>query len=345
MSRPAEHLSGKPDGAVPGAVASEEALAEAAEWVVRLADEPVPESDKRAFERWLQANADHRVAWQELEATWAALDNARRPAARVALEQTWQEERRQARRLLNRGAGLLLLLLAVLPVAWFGMGGADPTHLLADHHTSVGERRSIELADGSRLDLDTATAVDVEFTQAHRRIRLHEGRLFVDVATDPDRPLEIVTEESRARALGTQFSVRRLSRGSNGVTRVTVYESNVELCPAANNDDCQRLVRGQRAEANRSGLGAVSAAAQSGKPAWLRGQLDVEDRPVAEVLAELARYHRGLLRYDAEALAGLRVSGVLPLDDTDRSLNALAASVPLRIQQFTPWVIRIDKAP
>lgn len=344
MSLATENLAAKPEDDAPGATASEHALAESAEWYAQLAGASVPESEHLAFERWLRADTDHLRAWRELQTTWDALESARRPAARVALEQTYREERRQLRRLLPRGSGVLLLLLAALPAAWLGLGMDAPGHLLADHYTAIGERRSIELADGSRLTLDTATAVDVAYTDGLRRIRLRDGRLFVDVAPDPDRPLEVITDEARARALGTRFSVRRLREGRARATRVSVYESRVELCPAASGGDCQRLQGGERAAATNGRVGPVTALAANMQPAWVRGQLQVEDRPVSEVLAELARYHRGLLRYDAGALAGLRVSGVLPLEDTDRALKALAASVPLRIQRYTPWVIRVSRA-
>lgn len=322
---------------------SERALREAAQWRVHLAEDSVSVTDRSAFERWLQADDDHAHAWRELEVTWEALEGARRPAARAALERSYREERREARRLLGRGSGLLLLLLAILPVAWLGLGIQSPGQLLADHHTVIGERRTLELPDGSRLVLDTATAVDVRYTTERRQIRLRDGRLFLDVARDPDRPLEVVTAEARATALGTRFSVRRLQTGDADTTRVSVHESRVELCPASDNAECRRLRGGQSAAAAEGRVGPVAAFAVVPEPGWVRGHLDIDDRPVAEVLAELARYHRGLLRYDAAALAGLQVSGVLPLDDTARALKALAATVPIRVQRYTPWVITVDR--
>jgi len=339
VSRPANQLDAPLAHGKPG----ERALREAAEWRVRL-EEQVPEADRRAFERWLQADADHALAWREIEATWDALDSARRPAARAALERTYREERRQARRLLGRSAGILLLLLAVLPAAWLALGIDSPGHLLADHHTAIGERRTLTLPDGSRLVLDTATAVDIDFDAERRRIRLRDGRLFIDVATDPGRPLEVVTAEARARAVGTRFSVRRLHVVAPDATRLSVYESRVELCPAAGGGECRRLRGGQRADAANGRIGPVTEFPSIAEPAWVRGHLEIDDRPVAEVLAELARYHRGLLRFDSAALAGLEVSGVLPLDDTGRALDALAATLPLRVQRYTPWLISVTRA-
>lgn len=336
MSRPAEQLDAPTDQAAPG----ERALREAAEWRVCLAEAPVPETDRRAFEQWLRSDAEHVRAWRELEATWDTLETARRPAARAALERTYREERRHIRRLLGRGTGALLLLLALLPGVWLGLGIGAPGHLLADHYTAIGEVRTVDLPDGSRLVLDTGTAVDLQFSAEQRRIRLRDGRLFVDVAPDAERPLEVVTDTARARALGTRFSVRRRPEA----TRVTVFESRVELCPADAGGDCRRLRRGQRAQASSRDVGPVVAVPTGAEPAWAGGYLAIDDRPVAEVLAELARYHRGVLRYEAAALADLKVSGVLPLDDTGRALDALAASVPIEVKRYTPWVITVSRA-
>lgn len=337
MSRPAEALDG--DRAHAQNTPSQRALQEAAEWHIRFAEKPLPEAERRAFQRWLRSDADHPTAWNELKSTWDSLERARRPAARAALECTLEEEQRQARRLLRKGASSLLLLLLLLPAIWLALGIESPRHLLADHHTAIGEIRSIELPDGSRLVLGTASAVDVQFDAEQRRLRLHAGRLFVDVAPDPDRPLEVVTGEARVRALGTGFSVQQLPKA----TRVTVFESTVEVCPATGDAECRQLHDGQQAEASRQGVGPVRAVTTGPEPAWTRGYLELDNRPVADVLAELARHHRGVLRYDAAALTGLKVSGVLPLDDSTRALDALAAGTPIRVERFTPWLISVSR--
>ncbi|MFP4136757.1 MAG: FecR family protein [Halomonas sp.] len=322
---------------------SERALTEAAEWRVVLAEDDVPDAERSAFRRWLEADSEHALAWQEMETTWNALAGARRPAARLALERTYQQERHDRRRLLGAGAGFVLLLLTLLPVVWLSLGIDSPSHLFADRHTAIGERRTLELPDGSRLVLDTATAVEVDFDTEARRIRLLDGRVFIDVAPDPDRPLEVVTAEGRARALGTRFSVQRLQLDGTDTTRVSVYESRVALCPPASSQGCQRLTSDQRADAASNRVGPVARFSAPAEPDWVDGYLHIENRPVAAVLAELARYHPGVLRYDTEELAGLEVSGVLPLDDTGRALKSLTAALPLEVSRYTPWMIAVKR--
>jgi transmembrane sensor len=163
------------------------------------------------------------------------------------------------------------------------------------------------------------------------------------VAPDAERPLEVVTAEARVRALGTRFSVRRLHGAYGDSTRLMVYESRVELCPAAPGE-CRRLHGGQQAAADDAGLGPVTEHPVADAPPWVTGHLEVEDRPLGEVLAELARYHRGVLHFDEAALAGLQVSGVLPLDNMDRALRALAGALPIRVHRYSPWVVAVTRA-
>ncbi|EPN70503.1 regulatory protein [Pseudomonas syringae pv. actinidiae ICMP 19079] len=72
---------------------------------------------------------------------------------------------------------------------------------------------------------------------------------------------------------------------------------------------------------------------------WTRGVLKVDDRPLSEVLQTLAAYRHGLLRFDTQALAGLRVSGVFRLDDSDAALATLADNLPIKVERFTDLLV------
>ena len=325
------------NGGADSSPVSERALAEAAEWRVRL-DVNATEADRAAFDQWLAADRDHAKAWHEIGVTWHTLSRARQPGATDALERVRQEEKRESRRLLRNTVGGVLLLVVA---GWLSLSLDSPSHLLADHHTAIGERVSIALPDGTRLDLNTASAVDVLFDDRYRRIVLHDGELHITVARDTNRPLEIVTTEGTVRALGTRFSVRKLDR--EDAIRVTVYESRVRLC-IDENEDCRRLQGGEQVQAGAGRIGQISTVIKGSSPSWLRGRLEVSDQPVTAVLDELTRHHRGLLRYDRDALAGLRVSGTLPLDDIPRALDALAATLPITITRYTDWVLVVSPA-
>jgi len=320
------------------------AIEEAAAWHACLGDESAGEAERAAFERWRAAAPEHDAAWARIEALSGRLAAAAGPGARQAVERTVAEEARARRRAL-RGALLgLVLAVGLLPLAWLAVGVAPPGHLLADWHTGVGERRDITLADGSRVVLNTATAIDVALGERRRRVTLHAGEIEVTVAEDA-RPFAVVTDTGRARALGTRFAVRVDESAQTPVTEVVVRESTVELCPAGGAaGDCRRLGAGERARTDGARVSRPRAVDATAATAWPRGRLVVDDAADAEVLGELGRYRRGLLQYDAAALAEIRVSGVLPLDDTDRALRALAAGRPIEVSRYTPWVVVISPA-
>ena len=71
--------------------------------------------------------------------------------------------------------------------------------------------------------------------------------------------------------------------------------------------------------------------------------LYADDTPLADVLAQLARYRHGLVRCDP-AVAHLRVSGVYQLRDTQALLDLLQASLPIRVRRRSRWWISVEPA-
>jgi len=296
----------------------------AASWHALLTSGEATEADLANCRAWQASHPGHAEAFRRLEALLGRFEGLPAEPARRAL-QAGMAAAPGARRRLAAGIGLagLALLLGI---------GTDWPWLLADHHAEIGEIREVTLPDGSRLTLDTGSAVDLRYDDATRRILLLRGDIMLDVAPDAARPLVVETPQGSLRALGTRFTVHR----GDGDTRVSVQESAVRACAAA--DDCLILQPGQGARLQGQRIEGPFAAPLQAE-AWAQGVLVVENRPLAEVLDALARYRRGVLRYDPAAIAHLRVSGVLPLRDTDKALAALAASLPVTLTRHTRfWV-------
>jgi transmembrane sensor len=77
--------------------------------------------------------------------------------------------------------------------------------------------------------------------------------------------------------------------------------------------------------------------------AWQRRQWVVDNQSLPEVLDQLARHRPGRILFDRVRMAQFKVSGVLPLDDTDRALQLLVNSFPeLHVRTFTPYLVRVD---
>lgn len=315
-------------------------------WQLRLDGGTPDPAEREALQQWLAADAEHRRAWRQLGQLDELLAPVRqRPALRRALLKP--AATRGARRALAQGASALGLALAI------GLGLAVTERFmplqasLADLRTGTGERRTLTLDDGSELQLNTRSAVDLAFDEQQRALRLRLGEIHLRSGhpAGEQRPLLVLTPEGSLRALGTRFLVRR--DAEQGTTRLTVLESAVLVrppgCPPAAAAPCPAELRVQAGETVLLRAGGEIGEPQPAAPeadAWRDGVLVFDDIPLAEALAEIGRHRVGRLEMDP-ALAGLRVSATLPLADTDRALQALAAALPVELQRPLPWTLRL----
>lgn len=303
-------------------------LAQAAEWFVLLASGEASDEERRRWHAWRMAHAAHELAWQRAAGSTARFAELPPDQASAALHALSQPAglKSPARR---KGLAQLVVLLAVGLGGWQGYRGSDWS---ADLLTAIGEQRETALADGSRLLLDTDSAVDIEFSAKIRLIRLRRGQIMIATAPDPaasHRPFVVETAEGRVLALGTRFTVQQES----GRTRVSVLEARVVLQGWDATGDSPLLGAGQSARFSRDGL-LEQRPAPDADSAWTQGMLIANDLRLADLLAELARYRPEPLICDP-AVAELRISGAFPLRDTDRVLAAIAHTLPVQIDRQT----------
>ncbi len=291
---------------------------QAAEWVVALQT----------------AGADERPHLQAECDTWQAKDPRRRQVLEQ-IQRLWQatepaQERRRQRRRQFTGLGAVLLaalLSAQLPWAYWG----------TDYRTAAGEIRTLTLPDGSQLVLNSGSAIDLDYSDVTRTVKLVRGELLATVAKVPDRPFQVVTRDLTATALGTEYSVRL----DDCFTRVTVQESKVAVTSRDGGDESLELSAGQQADLNRDGVIARSNAPRQ-RPDWADGRLAFSNAPLTDVVERLARHRPGLLTLD-DALANSprRFTGVLPANDSDTALALLADTLNLEVRYLTPWYVTV----
>ena len=305
-------------------MSTEHIIQQAANWLTRLHDEDVSESERQAFNAWCQADPRHAVAIERMRALWGSFDTLPAQPARVALNRAFAP--RPA-----RGVQAMAILGLVL-CGWLGLEQLPVW--MADQRTGVGERLQIALADGSQLQLNSNSAVDVRFDGHQRVVELLQGELWVDVAKDARRPFVVRTDQGTATALGTRYLVKR---APDGTTVVTVIESTVAV--KGDTNEGVKVMAGQRSILDHGRAEPPQAIDDTDPDAWTRGLLKVNDQPLSDVLQTLASYRHGLVRFDPQALRGLRVSGVFRLDDTAAALAALADNLPIQVEYFTDLLV------
>ncbi len=301
-------------------------------WQLSLDSTAEDAAERQDFARWLGASEEHARAWSQLGLLNQRFELPAGPARR-ALQQSPTALRRRVGKL---GSGLAGLCLAVGLALFIGDRYLPLGYWLTDQRTATGEQRSIRLADNTLVRLNTHSAIDVRFDGQQRRVILRDGEILIETASHDDpRPFIVETRDGQMRALGTRFLVRRESAG----TRLSVLQAAVAAQPQRMSGE-QVLREGQQVLIQADGLGPLLSL-PAGSDAWVRGMLVVDNVRLADLLAELSRYRPGYLGSDAR-IADLRITGSFPLADTDLALKALLPTLPVRIEQHTPWWTRVE---
>lgn len=308
-----------------------------------------------AFLAWLQADVHHALAWQRIQHIYghwqkvpkqalsqpvAQLAQLRqRPHTFVAVCEYWGQR-------VKTKKGLLAVLLMLFG-GFLGLQQWSAWTPGADYVTDVGEVKVVKLEDGSELTLSGASAVKIRFTAQERLIELQRGRLLINVAKQANRPLWVTTDQGRAQAMGTIFSVEQLPEQQ---TEVIVLESKVNACadqgvggdavPA-----CVLLTENQRVRLLPQGLGLVSGIDAEAEASWTKGLITATDMPLSALLATLNQHHAGQIQYDAQQLAPYLVSGVYALNDPEATLAAISLIQPIRVRRITEGLFFVDIDP
>lgn len=286
---------------------------QALEWFVRMKDEKVAAEERRAFAAWIAADPAHKAAYDRACRLWDRFDIVEPEYRRL------RKSGRIGRRDLLLGG---LVLLAAVPGAWL----LAPGSLLADYKTDVGERRTFTLPDGSMVELGSYSALSAHYTERRRRLVLHRGQGFFQVAADPARPFVVDAGAGATRALGTKFDVKLLDE----VVTVSVVAHSVSVTvPAA---AAVTVREGWQVSYGAGGLGSPRPADRDRVEAWRRDRIVFEDVPLRHVLRELERYRRGRILLLDDSIGDMPVTAVFEAGQTDAALRAISETLPVTVR-------------
>lgn len=310
-------------GPAPSAEARQ-AIRAAAQWLALMESGAANERDRAELQTWRNSHSSHEQAWQKaqlLRQRFAELPSA---LAMASLDRP-QESRRTV---LKRALGAV----ALVPAAWLISRQLPLDVWSADLRTATGEGKTVRLADGSSLQLNTASAVDINLTK--RWLKLVEGEIALSVPGTS--PLTMQTHFGQVIVSQGEVCVRQ---GQTGC-KVSVLKGAVRLQPLRGPDFS--LQAGRQVSLQAAGAGAIEPFDVLA-PGWREGVLMAQNQPLGDFLRELSSYRPGVLRWEP-ALESLRVTGSFRLQDTDRILALLAASLPLEVHSRTRyWVTLLPR--
>lgn len=317
--------------------------------MARLSGEPLSEGEQSDFDAWIAASPRHAAAFEEAQAAWTLMGQVRfvpGPLAtdivKLRSQAASADERYPDRRHQNEmwkwraGAAAAILVMVAGGLLWFG----DPVvKMAADYSTAPAERRIVELADGSSVELGPASAIAVLYSARERRVELLSGVAFFHPAPlrgVEQRPFLVEASNGTARALGTQFAIDRLAEAVD----VTVVEHDVAVRAGAETGREEQVVlsAGHSVRYSREGLQAVRAVNVDTAMAWRQGRLVFDNMSLRDVALELGRYRRGKIVVASPSLASRAVSGVFDTADLDSALITICRELGVKMISAGPVI-------
>lgn len=292
---------------------------QAATWLAKRESDSWSEADEAAFQAWKDASTSHHLALLRLETAWRASDRLAL-SGRLRVEGAallrggrpiglrWRVGATLRHALLPLAAAIAL----VFGVSLFSTGGQS-------YATEVGGFEKLPLPDGSRVDLNTDTKLDIALGERERRVHLSKGEAFFEVARDVSRPFVVHAGAYRVVATGTAFSVRL--NGENIDVAVTQGRVRVE-CDGIRG--ASFVQAGQVAMAVDGGARVRSVAADQidRMLSWREGLLIFDNSKLDAVAGEFNRYNRRRLRV-APSAADVRIDGTFKASNLDGFLRLL----------------------
>jgi transmembrane sensor len=347
---------------------------DAAEWFARWREGDLTEAEREQFTGWLmEAPYNVRMYLSTVE-TWGVLQASSWPAESkahllgvlrhgseanvISLPRIDQPDRNvepahlasPARRRRRWAVINTIVAAALVSLGWYWIEARTTVYT-----TGRGEQRSIVLADGSVVQMNTLSTVAVHLDSSRRRVELRRGEAFFRVAHDSSRPFDVVTHFATVRAVGTEFDVY----DRPDITSVTVVEGRVlvdsiinDTEPASaslNEPTLQSAGRPNHSAASHQAVPVAAGqkitvspglefapvpASANRATAWIERRVVLDNDRVDTAISEFNRYQATQMQVHGSDLAGLRISGVFDVDDPTSFVKYLK-----EIQRVNPRLV------
>ena len=330
-------------------------VAEASAWFIEFRAGDVTGDARVQFIEWLRRSPEHIQAYLEVSGVWAELP-ASDPTGKIDIDAMIARARGEAdvielcaggtppsgggprsypppppapgtrswrgpRRALFATAALALL--ALVTVRYWSSIVSDT------YATGIGEQRTIQLADGSTVELNARSRIQVHLTEKQRDVLLLDGQALFRVAKDKQRPFIVHVGDAQVRAVGTEFDVYKKSIA----TVVTVVEGKVEASEQSDLGGSAPVLlsAGEQLTVMPHSMPKPTAADPAVATAWVQKRLMFEETPLSDVAEEFNRYNRRPLAIDDRELRKVKISGVYSSTDPSSLINFLRSQNSMQI--------------
>ncbi|MDT9598748.1 FecR family protein [Sphingosinicella rhizophila] len=315
----------------------------AAQWIVAREEPGWTSRDQAAFDAWLNESDFNRIAWLRLDEGWRQSDRIRALGAGDAAPADMAEPTGLAHVPDRASAGrwwvphaIAASLVAIVGLGWFNIQldlDRPAATVATKYETTVGGRRMVGLNDGSRMELNTASAVRAAVGTERREIWLDRGEAYFEVAHDRTRPFIVHAGGRQVTVLGTKFSVRR--DGDKVIVSVLEGRVRVDDIGSAGIGRSTTIAGGDIAVA-RGPATLVTAKSEErveGALAWREGMLSFDQTRLADVAAEFNRYNRKQLIVTGPDAPDMQIGGTFPSSKPRAFVALLRDAYGVRVEE------------
>jgi transmembrane sensor len=323
----------------------DDVAAEARKWLIRLdGDAVLSAAEIAALREWTARSPAHRAELKRLSKFWGSANvltqlavPLQRPHARSLVGGAWWGSRPPIRLI----AGFALVCSSLIAVLWWHSPRIASNGVYA---TSIGQQQKLTLADGSSVQINTDSQVQVAYDDHVRKIRLLRGEALFTVTPNTRKPFLVFAAANVVRAVGTAFVVHLQGADID----VTVSHGQVDVASAGASPSQQlpaphiSLKAGQtgtfgstHADPVAADLRELSAPELNRRLSWREGYLVFTGQQLGEVVAEVNRYSSVRLEIADPQLATLAIGGRFKVGDLDAVCDVLQSN-------FAIQAVRID---
>lgn len=334
--------------------------AEAAAWIARLDRGKLSEEECAAVREWICRSPEHYSTISRFADIWSDLDGLVEILNEVEPDTSIREVHPGPQPMIRftpaRVAVIASIIIAVAIGIFFSDGGnfragtTPASTWQASYLTAIGEQQTVSLQDGSRVQLNTDTAVNVDFDDLQRKVRLVKGEALFDIIHDQSRPFLVYAGTNVIRAVGTAFVVKLIE----DEIEVTIKEGRVEL--KSIKDDRQNrleneltiasavLDAGQTVKLNKEIqiLQEITEEEIDRKLAWREGLLIFTGEPLGDVVNEISRYTPIKFFIDDPELGQLRIGGRFRIGETNAMLEVLETGFGISINRVSNDLVYLN---
>lgn len=334
--------------------------AEAAAWIARLDRGKLSKEECAAVREWIRRSPEHYSTISRFADIWSDLDGLAEILDEVEPDTSIREVHLPPQPMIRftpaRVAAFASIIIAVVIGIFFSDGGnfravtIPASTWQVSYLTAIGEQQTVSLLDGSRVQLNTDTAVNVDYDDLQRKVRLVKGEALFDIIHDQSRPFLVYAGTNVIRAVGTAFVVKLIE----DEIEVTITEGRVEL--KSIKDDTQNRLEneltiasavidaGQTVKLNKEIqiLQEITEEEIDRKLAWREGLLIFTGEPLGDVVNEISRYTPINFFIDDPELGQLRIGGRFRIGETNAMLEVLETGFGISVNRVSNDLVYLN---